>query len=125
MLKAMRLTNAHSVWQSIFATILVVLLALGSSLQAQAAASHADHVMIQMPTMEANAQHEDCCADGESAAHAVCGTCVLPCMTPLQALLDTPLMAAPVGVSLHHALDGQVPTGLSTAPDFRPPKTSS
>ena len=124
----MRLNSAQSIWQSAFATILVVLLALGSTLQAQAAASHPDRAVAQMQLAEADGQHADCCTEtkgGEHARHASCGTCVLPCMTALHALMDSPVAALLVGTSAHHGLGGQVAAGLSTAPDLRPPKARS
>lgn len=126
--RAMRFTGTLSTWRSFFAAILVVMLTLAPVVQAQAAASHADHAMAQMPMMEAYAQHDDCCAEtggGEHAGHAACGTCVLPCMNVLHALTDTPLEASPFGVSSHHGLGGQLAAGLSTVPDPRPPKTRS
>ena len=108
--------------------MLVVMLALAPAVQAQTAASHPDHTMAEMQMAEAHAQHADCCPDakgGDHAGHAICGTCVLPCMTAAHAVIENPLTASPFGAAAHHGARGQLFAGLSTAPDLEPPKTRS
>lgn len=124
----MQFQGAFSTWRSFFATMLVVTLMLAPALQAHAAASHSDHAMAQIQLAQVDAQRFDCCPDidgKEHARHAACGSCVLPCMTALHALTDSPLETSPFGAVSYHGLDGQVAGELSTAPDLKPPKTSS
>ncbi|WP_139257573.1 hypothetical protein [Natronohydrobacter thiooxidans] len=119
---------ASNVIRSLLAAILVAVLALAPTLQAHATEMHSDHADVLLQYDEADAERKDCCFDSNGMGHAPdanCGMCILPCVSSLQALLQHPRMDFAVGVSLHHALNEQVPTGLSTTPHLRPPKPRS
>lgn len=119
---------ASNVMRSLLAAILVAVLALAPTLQAHAAEMHPDHMDVLLQHDETDAERKDCCLDSNGTGHASdanCGICILPCVSSLQAVLQYQGKGFTVGMSLHHALDEQISSGLSTTPHLRPPQTRS
>lgn len=118
----------YNSWRTLFAAILVAILALSPALQGHAAAVHPDHFAVQLQQVNTDTQRIDCCIDGESsddALNAGCSACVLPCMSALNALIPGPTMTSFFAATSHLLPVGQVMGGLAAAPDLRPPKTRS
>lgn len=120
---------ARSSWKLLFAAILVAVLVFGSDLQSHDVAAHFDHVNHSTQQEFAYGQIEDCCAvEGEKGGHpgdAECSACLLPCATALQFLIPVLQTVPAPEFALTRSPYAQATSGITAAPDLRPPISRS